>query len=245
MEKVILVLHGWPQYRLEGYFLSKHLKDKGFKVIYPDLFDSRFEFTPANLMHKIREMLNGENPHAIIGISLGGLVVPYIAAQFPDSKLVFIASAANLRSKSKIFNLVFTLSQNKLFMFIPKQILKLPSNQFSMIYKKVNPFKGSEDLREMYEEDTRANVEFIKSIPIKKEMEIINFVKSVDNRLLLKGMKNKTLIFSGEEDLMMPKEKGEELHRLLINSELIVNKGEHFNSFGQKDLEKVEKFLDS
>jgi len=243
MDKVVLVLHGWPQYRLEGYFLSKHLKDKGFRVVYPDLFDGRFEFTPANLMHKIREMLNGEKPYAIVGISLGGLVVPYIAAQFPDSKLIFIASAANLRSKSKIFNLVFSLSQNRFFMFVPKQILKLPNKEFSFVYKKINPFKGGEELREMYEEDTKANVEFIKSIPIKKEMEIINFVKSVDNRLLLKGMKNKTLIFSGEGDLMMPKEKGEELHRLLVNSELVVNKGEHFNSFGQKDLITVEKFL--
>jgi pimeloyl-ACP methyl ester carboxylesterase len=243
--KTILVLHGWPQYRLEGYFLSGHLRAKGFRVIYPDLFDQRFEFTLPNLMHKIREMLDGEKPEAIVGISLGGLVAPYIASQFPDAKLIFVASAANMRSKSKVFNMIFSFAQNPIFMSLPKYILNLPNSQFEKIYKLVNPFKGDESGREEYERDTKANVEFIKSISVKKEMEIVNLVKSVDNRLLLKGMKNKTLIFSGEGDLMMPKEKGEELHRLLVNSELIVNKGEHFNVFGPKDLETVESFLEN
>lgn len=243
--KTILVLHGWPQYRLESYFLSKHLRDKGYRVIYPDLFDSRFEFTLPNMMHKIQEMLNGEKPYAIVGISLGGLVLPYIAAQFPESRLIFIASAANMRSKSKIFNLIFKLAQSSFFMFVPRQILKLPHDHFEKIYRSVNPFRGNDLDRGEYERDTKANVEFIKSIPIKKEIEIINFVKGIDNKLLIKGMKNKALIFSGEGDLMMPKEKGEELKRLLVNSNLIINHGEHFNVFGPKDLVIVEKFLEN
>lgn len=241
--KTILVLHGWPQYRLESYFLSRHLKDSGYKVVYPDLFDGRFQFTLPNLMHKVRERLDGETPAAIVGISLGGLVAPYIAAQFPDSKLIFIASAANMRSKSKVFNLIFKLAQNPALMSVPKHVLRLPSRHLERIYKLINPFKGTDSDREEYERDTKANINFIKSIPITKEVEIIDFVKSVDNRLLLKGMKNRCLIFSGEGDLMMPKEKGEELHRLLENSRLIINKGEHFNVFGPKDLSTVERFL--
>lgn len=244
MSKTILILHGWPQYRLESYFLSKHMRDKGYKVVYPDLFDQRFEFTLANLMHKVREMLDGEKPYAIVGISLGGLVTPYIASQFSDSKLIFIASAANMRSNSKVFNLIFRLAQNPLLMILPKYILKMPPPQLEKVYRIVNPFKGDESDRGIYEKDTKENINYIRSIPIKKELEVINFVKSIDNKLLLKGMKNKTLIFSGEGDLMMPKEKGEELHKLLENSKLIINKGEHFNVFGRRDLEIVEKFLE-
>lgn len=242
--KTILVLHGWPQYRLESYFLSKHLKDKGYRVIYPDLFDQRFEFTLPNMMHKIREMLDGSEPAAIVGISLGGLVAPYIASQSPKSKLIFVASAASMGSKSGVFNMILSLMDNSIFRSMPGYLLRLPNDRLEKVYRLINPFRGGEAEREEYDRDTKANIQFIKSIPITKEMEIINFVKNVDNRLLLKGMKNKTLIFSGEGDLMMPREKGEELHRLLINSKLIINKGEHFNVFGEKDLKTVEEFLD-
>lgn len=243
MTKTVLILHGWPQYRLESYFLNKHFRDKGFSLICPDLFDQRFEFTLANIMYKVREMLKGETPDAIVGISLGGLVLPYIASQFPESKLIFVASAANMRSKSKIFNLVFSLVQIKFLLFLPKLVFKMPERLFEKIYRLVNPFKGDEKDRDIYEEDTKANVKFIRSIPIEKEMEIIDFVRRTDNRLLLKGMKNETLIFSGENDLLMPLKKGEELARLLENSQLIINKGEHFNVFGPKDLVLVEKFI--
>lgn len=243
--KTILILHGWPQYRLESYFLSGHLREKGYRVVYPDLFDQRFEFTLPNLMHKTYEMLNGETPFAIIGISLGGLILPTIASQFPSSKLIFIATGTNMKSKSKAFNAAVFVVQNPLFNFISEYLLNLSNNHLEKIYRLINPFKGQEADKEEYERDLKANVEFIKTIPVKKEIEIINFRKQVNNRLLLKGMKNKSLIFSGEGDVMMPKEKGEELHSLLVNSQLIINKGEHFNVFGPKDLETVEKFLES
>lgn len=41
----------------------------------------------------------------------------------------------------------------------------------------------------------------------------------------------------------MPAERGKLLHKLLENSELIINDGEHFNVFGEKDLPKVDQFL--
>lgn len=241
--KTILILHGWPQYRLESYFLSKHFKNNGYEVTYPNLFDERFEFNLGNMMYKVKESLDGKIPDAIVGISLGGLIAPYIATQYPNSKLVFVASAASLQSKSKVFNLVLWMTQIKFFMLIPKLIFNLPNDIFEKIYRLVNPFKGDENDREEYEEDTKTNVEFIKSIPIEKEMEIIKFVKDTNNKLLLKGLKNKALIFSGRDDLMMPLEKGRELNDLLENSKLIINDGEHFNVFSEKDLETVEAFL--
>lgn len=60
---------------------------------------------------------------------------------------------------------------------------------------------------------------------------------------LLKGLKNKSLISSGYNDLLMPLEKGRELNDLLENSKLIINKGEHFNVFSESDLETVENYV--
>lgn len=242
--KTILILHGWPQYRLESYFLSKHLRDKGYKVVYPNLFDERFEFTLPNLMHKTSEILDGEIPLAIVGISLGGLVLPFIASQYPSSKLIFIATGANMKSKSKAFNAAIFIAQSTVFGFFLNYLLSLSNRHLERFYRLIIPFKGEEVDREEYERDLKANVEFIKTISIKKEVEIINFRKHLDNRLLLKGMKNKSLIFSGEGDMLMPKERGEELHRLLVNSRMVVNRGEHFNVFGPKDLKTVEEFLE-
>lgn len=244
-EKIILILHGWPQYRLESYFLTKHLKDKGYKIVYPDLFDQRFEFTLPNLLHKVNGMLNNVKPVAIVGISMGGLVLPYLGQQFPESKLIFIASGGNIKSKSKIFNLILKNANSKFSKIIFKLIYSLPERYFEKLYRLINPFKGkaASNEYEVYEKDTKENVAFIKSIPIEKELEIVNFVRNTDNRLLLQGLKNKALIFSGENDLMMPKEKGVELKNLLINSRLIVNQGEHFNVFSDKDLQIVEEFL--
>ena len=241
--KKILILHGWPQYRLESYFLTKHLKEKGYKIVYPDLFDKRFEFTLPNLLHKVNEMLNNESPDVIVGISMGGLVLPYLARQFPESKLIFVASGANIKSKSNIFNTLFKIANTTFSKKLFKLFFELPDKHLESLYRLINPFKGNVENYEIYEKDTKENIAFIKSIPIEKELEIVNFVKNTNNRLLLQGLKNETLIFSGEDDLMMPKEKGIELKKLLQNSHLIINKGEHFNVFGKKDLKIVEDFL--
>lgn len=245
MAKIILLLHGWPQYRLENYFLNKHFENKGYKVVCPDLFDKRFEFSIPNLIHKIQSVLGNNKPDGIVGISMGGLVAPYFASLYPESKLIFVASAANLRSKSKIFNFFLKLAQKSLSVIFFKAMLRLPNDLLEKVYRLINPFMGSHTDKEAYIEDTKANVEFIKSIPIEKEKEIIKFVISVDNRPLLKGVQNKSLIFSGAGDRLMPLEKGQELHRLLQNSRLVIKRGEHFNVFGEKDLETVDAFLQS
>ena len=78
---------------------------------------------------------------------------------------------------------------------------------------------------------------------MEEEAEIVRFIHGADNTELLKKIKNRTIIFNGEKDLFMPAERGLLLHRLLVNSELVINDGEHFNVFGEKDLPRVDQFL--
>ncbi len=243
MSKTILVLHGWPQYKLDDHFLNIYLGEKGYKVICPNLFDSAFEFSKTELVRRITVLLKGETPDGIIGISMGGLLLPDIAVKFPKAKLIFIASAAKLGSNSKIFNLAIKLAHRPFAARIMERLLRLPDNQFEKLYKFINPFHGQKSDYIGYQRDTKSNVKFIKSIPVKKELEIIDFVKNTSNTDILSKMKNKALIFSGEEDMFMPSLRGEELRGLLVNSQLIMNCGEHFNVFGPRDLDLVEDFL--
>jgi len=60
MRKVALILHGWPQHRAGGHFLSMFLKARGYKVITPDLFGRSFSFSPEAIHGEIKEELNNQ-----------------------------------------------------------------------------------------------------------------------------------------------------------------------------------------
>lgn len=132
--KTILILHGWPQYKLENYFLTKELVDKDYQVICPNLFDENIEFNLQNILKKTLHLLKGEAPYAIVGISMGGLILPHLTKEFPKSKLIFVASGANIKSESKIFNLLLQITNIRLFKIILDLIYKLPNIYFEKLY---------------------------------------------------------------------------------------------------------------
>lgn len=241
--KNALILHGWPQYRVDNYFLSNHLRKMDYKVIAPNMFTRGYVFSPDNVLNEVKSRLNGEKLDLIVGISLGGLIAPYIAKYFPDSKLIFIGSGVKLKSKSRSFNFTVKLAKILLKTGVLSLLIKLPDFIIKTIYKTVNPFTGDVSRKEKYIIDMNKNVKFIKRITIKEEKEILNFVTEVDNTNLVKTLKNKALIFSGDNDLLMPKAGGEKLRNLLINSKLVINSGSHFDTFTRDDLDTVDKFL--
>lgn len=243
MEKIALILHGWPQNRVGNYFLVNFFKDKGYRVLTPDLFDSEFIFSPEEIFKRIKKDFDGGTLDVIVGISLGGLITPHIARKSPNSKLIFIASGPYLKAKPFFFNFVLKLLKYKFFIYIGKLILKLPDRFLAIFYKMGSPFSGSEEERKAYEEDMYTNIKFIKNIPIDEEIKIMKFATTTDNTELLKTLGNRTLIFNGEKDLMMPAERGEMVHKLLRNSKLIINDGEHFDVFTSNDLPEIDTFL--
>lgn len=241
--KNALVLHGWPQYDIKDYFLCNHLRKLGYKVVTPNLFSEKYTLTIENVLKEVERRLKREKPDLIVGISMGGLIVPFFAGKYPKAKLIIISSGPKLEAKSNGFLLTVKIAQlilgNCLFSFLPK----VPSCIVKFFYKLANQFRGYERDREVYEEDTDMNVQCMKRISLAKEKQILDFVTQVDNTNLLRKLKNKTLIFSGEKDLLMTKDGGERLRRLIVNSELVVNTGSHFNTFTEKDLPKINKFI--
>lgn len=90
--KTILVLHGWPQFNLDNYFLVNFLKSKGYKVIHPILFTRDFVFNKENLEKEILASLGGKTPVLIIGISFGGVVSLAILKKWLEALfIIFLA----------------------------------------------------------------------------------------------------------------------------------------------------------
>lgn len=96
--KQALILHGWPQYRIDRYFLSSHLRKKGANVIMPNMFSRDYIFSPANVLNDALTRLNGKKLDVIVGISLGGLIAPHIMRHFSDANKAYPESAEGLES---------------------------------------------------------------------------------------------------------------------------------------------------
>jgi len=239
----IIILHGFPAYSLDNYFLNKHFKEKGQNVIAPVMFVRNYTFSTENVLKDIEKILGERRVDVVIGISLGGLVAPYIASEYQKSKLILISTGVSLKTESFFFNLAVDLVKYKIGGWITPLVIKLPENMLLSLYRLGNPFKGVESKRSEYESDAKTNIRFIKSVGFDKIKEVVDFVKSTDNTNLLKTLKNKTIIFTGSNDVLMTKNNAMQLSKLIVNSKVYLSKGSHFNSFTPKDLPIIDSFI--
>lgn len=243
MNKTALIIHGWPQpIDPEGEYY-KHFEKWGYKVFSPWIFSNTFELTVGTANKYVLDSFRNRIPDVIVGISMGGLVAPQIAQLFPKAKLILIATAPKIRSNSKFFNFVVGLAKNKDLSKALEIVKILPEKFLYKFYEVVNPFRGSAKERPAYMKDMKQNFKYILEIPISKEREIVEFATSIDNTEMLKTLKNKTLIFSGENDLLMPQGEGAKLVDLISDSRLVVSKGSHFDVIAEPSFVEMKKFL--
>ena len=73
--------------------------------------------------------------------------------------------------------------------------------------------------------------------------EILRLVAHTDNTRLLKKLPNKTLIFSGSHDTMMPLRLSQKMNGFISRSTIIVLDRLHYDMFTTREYEYVEKFL--
>ena len=242
-KKTALILHGWPQFRLEKYFLTIFLKGKGYKVLIPNMFVREYVFSPENVLKKVRNMNGKSDIDLIVGISLGGLIAPYIAREYPKAKIILIGTAPRLKTDVLIFNIYTRIAK---FKPVKKLLLPIlidsPKQLMLFLYHLGNPFSGSPERIKQYKTDADLNIDFIKKIPISEEEEILDFILTTNNTVLLKSLKNESIIFCGKNDLLMGR-GGVELGKLLCNSKTYFSKGSHFDAFTEQDLEKIDKFI--
>lgn len=245
-KKTVLILHGWPQPVEQGslnYQYLAYFQNKGYNVVAPKLFTKDFILKEPDAKDYVEKLLNGKKPDVIVGISLGGLLVPVIAKDYPNAKLIFIATDPKMQPEALGIKIILDLAKNINFLRMLNLLRFMPSRVLFSLYEFINPFNGSETDRELYVKDMKLNFKYMLAIPVDEEEEIVNFVSSSDNTELLKTMKNKALIFSGKNDLMMPANPKSDLHSLLINSQEIISNGGHFDVIADGSFQDIDKFL--
>jgi esterase/lipase len=245
MKKLALILHGWPQTSMNEHILVKYLKEKGFQVVTPNLFDTGKSWNLTKVYRRINKDIGSQVPDVIIGISMGGLLLPKLAKDFKDAKLVFIASAPRFKPNFRYMKLMNALLERRIventisFLFE-----KLSDRRLADVYRKVNPFTRNVSDKKLYEEDLRLNIIAIRAFPFSRHLEIFKISKSIDNTDLLSEIKNPTIIFAGKNDILMPLAETQRL-RIISGSKLYVTHGSHFNVFTKRNLKQLKTFLES
>jgi esterase/lipase len=241
MKTNVLVLHGYPRID-EKSLLFDYFSRKKYKIYCPYLFNDKLEFTQSKINLFIDNFIKGSVPDVIIGISLGGLILPSVALKYPKAKLIFIASGASVNPKS---NLLKRLIKAKTSARLFGLTLALPYPALAYLYTLLIPLIGGSEKLAEYQKDKLLNLMAIKTITPDKNREIFRFITQVNNIPILSKLKQKTLILSGKDDVLMPISEAEKLNNLVKNSKLVNTEAEHFNVVSFTTVNEVEKFLKS
>lgn len=243
--KVVVILHGWPRPMMVDYQLYKFFRDRNYEVVAPHYLEGKESFSPDVVVKVIQDRLKGHVPDVIVGYSLGGLVLPYVAHHYPEAKLVIIGSGTRFNPTLRALGVLDAMMSRKIGWRIARQVKNLPRKSLEWLLRKAYPFiQGSDVDKEMYEMGIVENVySLVNELPAGREVEVINFIRTCDNRELLRTLPNKSLIFSGELDSVMPAFLGEELRECLQNSRIVRGKTYHHNLLNQKNIREIDSLL--
>ena len=239
MTKLALILHGFPQpVEASDNFLIEYLQSRNYEVCCPYLLAGDWDFDWPNICRFISKQLNNRVPDVVIGISMGGLILPNIVKNWPKAKLIFLASGPNL-DLPKAIMLPINLVQTDLGYLLIKLILKIPDKLLVRTYGLLDRYiegPGEHDLA-----DLQSNVHYMRLISKKRVKELIELLKKIDNSEILTRLQNPALVINGSSDVLMG--QGSTLASLLPNCKYIENTRSHFNVFTKDDLKLLDEFL--
>lgn len=241
MKKTALILHGFPQPvgASDGY-LIKYLQNKEYEVCCPYLLEGDWDFNWQNITKHIIQKLNDKIPDVVIGISMGGLFLPNLAKNWPNAKLIFLASGPNLNLPNTVM-LPINMIQTDMGYHLIKLILKIPDNVLVKAYGLLD--RWIEGPGEHDQSDLQSNVYYMRLVSKKRVKELVKLLKTVDNSDILQKMQNPSLVINGKFDVLMGASQGKALSVLLSNNKYIENTRSHFNVFTKNDLKHLDEFL--
>ncbi len=237
----VLLIHGYPQEISEKHPVYVFFRKKGFEIYCPRLFSSKKEFSLENAVSAIKKELKGNKPDIILGFSLGGLILPHVAKDFKDAKLIFASTGtkfnANIFFKAGLFLGTTHLAYPAFWL-----VRRIPYNMFFSMYKLLNPC-GKEDDKTWYDLDKKLNYDAIAKTSICRQRQVFKALIKIDNSQILKKIKNRSVILGGANDSLMPFFESAKLSRLLENSVLIKVNKSHFSVIDEESLKKAYSSL--
>lgn len=240
-QKVALILHGWPGPHTAGYSLRQLLINANYRLIIPNLFDTTpLPYTVDKMIANIYSSLGKQKPDLIIGISMGGLLLPHLAKNFPQAKLVFIASGAKLQPIG-LAKVLFSLLASPFGLPLIKLIYRLPSSLITWIYMHSRITQGGDRYKALA--DMQKNLSEVKKYPPDNHASLMQCLAKLDNTQLISALPNRSLIFAGNKDIFFPPEISSQLHQSLTDSQIIWTPRPHFCVFGKEELLKLKYFI--
>ncbi len=242
--KIAVLIHGFPEPIYPETPLYSYFARKGYTVIAPYLFNPRFKLSQKEVNRYVESELSGKKPDVVVGVSMGGLLAPALAKEYPKAELILIGTGPYIKPQSTTMNLFVKVAKSSFFDKLHKLIELTPSPVYTFLYKVFNHPPLSESEKEELAEHILKNWQCIKSVPESEDREVVDFLTTIDNSTLLHSLKNKTLIFAADGDSVMPLTLARKLNSLVKKSKLIINKGTiHYTVFGKDNYKDLDDFL--
>lgn len=241
--KTVVFLHGFPNFVKEKSSVYKYFASRNYKIIIPPILTPEVDLNIDSVKNFVRKQLDGQSPDVVVGISMGGLLAPHVAADYPNSRLLLVATGPYLRTKNRMYNFAVKLEKQDKLLLLIRLGKMLPKGLFRIIYRIYNKTHDKSVSTDELERRADEDLDAFSSIHISKLREVLDFAVDINNSKLLQKLNNQTLIIAGKNDSMMPLELSEELRRLIKNSKLVVSDGLHYDVGAHLDEKTLDIFL--
>ncbi len=240
-KKIALLIHGWPQPLDKKGDIYQYFVKRGYAVVMPRYFEFiDADTTMEGLAKQIVKELKGREPAAILGHSIGSLVVPYLAKIFPKAKLIFIGGGVRVRPKGTLLRAAMAIGKTPGVFPFMAFLRVLPRKHLIFFWGKTGQlFDGSK--KDLWEAERQIN-NFL-ALSGRRVINIVRLFVKNDNTPVLRKIKNRSIVFAGEADRLMPTERGVEINSLLRNAILVTNGKAHGHIFKKKSWLILDKLL--
>lgn len=245
--KIAVLIHGYPVSVSKDDPLYKYFDSRGYSIIALLLFNPDFKLTKEEVKADIERQLNGRKPEVIVGICFGALLAPFLAKTFPKAKLVLIAPAPFMKTKISSLNRLLALGETSALLSPIQWIIgHTPIWLYALVYKMFIPPVTSTEEKRLLEEHIKQNWGYLRDIPPSENREVLDFIATTDNSVLLRSLTNKTLIFAQEGDTLLPFGLSLEVKNLIKGSILIkTTKRLHYAVFDESNYKQLDDFLNN